>query len=315
MISMSSPASLALLTLMLLLSAPARAQSVPASGDFAGPTEVDGREIFLECRGAGSPLVILISGYRNTGEIWTVQGEPGQTMVMPAVADFTQVCAYDRPGTILDAGHLSRSDPVAMPRTADAIVSELHALLGAAGVPAPCVLVAHSLGGLFARLYASTWPEEVAGLVLVDAWSESLPELLGPDQWAAYEELAKPAPPGLESYHDLEMVDFGAASERMRQAAAVTPLRDVPLFVLSRARPVALPPDVPASFSPPAFEQAWRRSQDELAARLPDARHAIARNSDHYIQVEQPDLVIDAVRAVVEAVRDPASWRNPTSSQ
>ena len=94
----------------------------------------------------------------------------------------------------------------------------------------------------------------------------------------------------------------------MRQAAAVTPLPDVPLFVLSRARPVALPQDVPASFSPPAFEQTGRRGQDELAALLPGARHAIASNSDHYIQVEQPDLVIDAVRAVVEALRDPASW-------
>jgi pimeloyl-ACP methyl ester carboxylesterase len=66
---------------------------------------------------------------------------------------------------------------------------------------------------------------------------------------------------------------------------------------------------VPAGFSQGGFEAAWRKGQDELAALLPDARHVIATESDHYIQIEQPDLVIDAVRAVVEAVRDPASWR------
>jgi pimeloyl-ACP methyl ester carboxylesterase len=66
---------------------------------------------------------------------------------------------------------------------------------------------------------------------------------------------------------------------------------------------------VPASFSIGAFERAWREAQTELAALLPDARHKIATESDHYIQLEQPSLVIDAVRQVVDAVRDPASWR------
>jgi pimeloyl-ACP methyl ester carboxylesterase len=65
---------------------------------------------------------------------------------------------------------------------------------------------------------------------------------------------------------------------------------------------------VPAGFSPAAFEAAWREGQDELAALVPDAHHVIAKESDHYIQIEQPDLVIDAVRQVIEAVRDPASW-------
>jgi pimeloyl-ACP methyl ester carboxylesterase len=247
---------------MLSAPAPGHAQPVPANGELSGFVEVGARRVFLECRGSGSPVVVLISGYRNTAEIWTVQGEPGQTMVMPALAGLTRVCAYDRPGTILDATHRSKSDRVAMPRTADAIVGELHRLLKAAGIPPPYVLVAHSLGGLFARLYASTYPDEVAGLVLVDAWSEAFPGLLGPDQWPAYQDLAQTAPPGLEDYSDLEMVDFGAASDRMRRAAVATPLRDLPLYVLSRGRLVALPPDVPASFSPAAFEQAWRQGQD-----------------------------------------------------
>jgi pimeloyl-ACP methyl ester carboxylesterase len=168
------------------------------------------------------------------------------------------------------------------------------------------VLVAHSLGGLFARLYASTYPNSVAGLVLIDAWPEAMPKLLGPEQWQ--EKLSDPPPPGLETYRELEAIDFGAASERMVEAASHQPLFGIPLFVLSSAKPVALPPNVPAAFSPSAFEAAWHKGQDELAALEPDAKHVVATESDHYIQIEQPDLVVEAVRAVVDAVHDRASW-------
>jgi pimeloyl-ACP methyl ester carboxylesterase len=306
---MPSLRSIALLGVVLFVAATAaQAEPGPTSGDFASPVDVDGRKLHVECKGTGSPTVILISGYRNNAEIWSTPPGPGVTPVFAAVAGFTRVCTYDRPGTILDANHLSRSDPVSMPRTAEAVVSELRDLLDA-NIEGPYVLVAHSLGGLFARLYASSYQDDVAGLVLVDAWPEAMPKLLGPDQWAAYVTLSDPAPPGLESYRELESIDFGAASERMEQEAARRPLFGLPLFVLSRAKPVALPPNVPAGFSQAGFEAAWREGQDELAALLPDAHHVIAAESDHYIQIEQPDLVIDAVRAVVEAVRDPASWR------
>ncbi len=116
-----------------------------------------------------------------------------------------------------------------MPRTADAIVAELHGVLQASGIAPPYVLAAHSLGGLFARLYAATYPKEVAGMVLIDAWQEDLPAILGPAQWAAYVDVATPPPPGLEFYRDLESVDFAAASARMREAARTEPLRPMRL--------------------------------------------------------------------------------------
>ncbi len=301
---------LALILGLLVLAAPmaARAEPAPGNGDFSGTVEVDGRKLYLECKGTGAPPVILVSGYRNNAAIWTTPPSAGVAPVFDSVAKFTRVCAYDRPGTILDATHLSRSTPVAMPRTADAVVSELHDLLDAAKIEGPYVLVAHSLGGLFARLYAATYPGSVAGLVLIDAWPEAMPKLLGPKQWQAYEALSALPPPGLEAYRDLETIDFGAASERMAEAASDQPLSGIPLFVLSRAKPVALPPNVPADFSPSAFEAAWRKGQDALAALEPDAKHVVATESDHYVQIEQPDLVVDAVRQVVEAVRDKASW-------
>ena len=212
-------------------------------------TWADGRS-HLECEGAGAPAVILVSGYRNNAEIWTVEPGPGLTPVFVAVAQFTRVCAYDQPGTILDADHLSRSDRAPMPRTAQAITAELHATLDSAGIKGPYVLAARSLGGPFARLYAATYPDEVAGLVLVDAWQEDLEAVLGPAQWAAYVDLATRAPPGLDGYADLELVDFEAASARMREALKSAPLRPMPLYVISRGKPVRLPPGSPTASRP-----------------------------------------------------------------
>jgi pimeloyl-ACP methyl ester carboxylesterase len=166
---------------LVLLALPTVTRAEPAGGiDFSGPVDIGDRRLFLTCKGKGSPTVILVSGYRNNAEIWTTPPEPGLTPVFLAVAKYARVCAYDRPWTILDAQHLSRSDPVPMPRTADAVVFELHFLLEAAKLPHPYVLDAHSLGGLFARLYAATYPGEVVGLVLVDAWAERLPKLMAP---------------------------------------------------------------------------------------------------------------------------------------
>src|SRR5881296_2350365 len=167
--------------------APQSTAPLPVTGDFAGLVEIgDGRKMYLECRGSGSPTVILESGYRNDAAIWSTPLEPGMTTVFPQVAKFTRVCAYDRPGTFLDANHLSRSTAVPMPRTARDLVSDLHTLLHAANVPGPYVLAAHSFGGIFARLYASTYPNEVVGMVLVDALSEKVRSGLTPEQWKLY---------------------------------------------------------------------------------------------------------------------------------
>ena len=158
-----------------------------------------------------------------------------------------------------------------MPRTADAIVAELHDVLQASGTGAPYVLAAHSFGGLFARLYAATCPDEVVGMVLIDGWQEDLPAILGPAQWAAFVDLATPPPPGLEAYRDLESVDFAAASARMAEAARTEPLKPLPLFVISRAKPVRLPPNVPSTFS--------ARNARTWARRRP-ARPATASGAD-----------------------------------
>src|SRR5215213_8498189 len=170
---------------------PAPPATAATQGNFAGLVDIGGgRRLYLECRGQGIPTVVLESGYGNSGANWTIDAPlVPQPQVLPAVARFTHVCTYDRPGTVgLDLDDRSRSDPVAQPRTATAVIADLHALLLAASVPGPYVLVGHSLGGMFVRLYAHTYPEEVAGLVLVDARPDGLFEQierrLTPQRWA-----------------------------------------------------------------------------------------------------------------------------------
>src|SRR5205823_3156829 len=120
----------------------------------AGTTvDVGGHRLYLHCAGEGQPTVLLDSGMSSTTESWTE--------VQPGVAAFTRVCSYDRAG-------LGRSDPGPAPRTGGQMVAELHALLRNAAIPGPYVLVGHSFGGLNMQLYAGRYPEDVAGMVLVD---------------------------------------------------------------------------------------------------------------------------------------------------
>lgn len=287
-------------------------------GHFAGMVDVGGRMLYFECEGAGSPTVILEAGFRTRADLWSddlIQPDAPRTMVLPGVAEFTRVCAYDRPGTatVRDGELLtSRSDPAPMPRTAEDAVADLHALLEAASIPGPYVLVGHSFGGLFMRLYAATYPEDVVGMVLVDAFSEAMEDEMTPEQWAAYDAIFQPVPPQLADYEDLEFTELDRSVDQVREAAAATPLRPIPLVVISRGQAMAMPEDLPGGLSGQMLEDAWQTAQAGLAALLPDARHVIATESEHYIQLQQPELVIAAVREAVDAARNPATWSSGT---
>jgi pimeloyl-ACP methyl ester carboxylesterase len=286
------------------------------AGDFAGLVDIGGRSLYLECHGTGSPTVILEAGGGNNGSIWSVlPAGISAPAVFPGVAGFTRVCVYDRPGTVaedVDGSLLfSRSDPVPQPTTPAGDVAALHALLHAAGVPGPYVLAGHSFGGLLARFYAATYPEEVVGLVLIDAYSEAALAALSPafqSVWLATNFV--PPPDLLAAYPTYERIDLVAATSAMTQAAAVQPLRPMPLAALSAGvigEPGAEQTDIPAGYSE-ALVAANRASQAFNASLVPNAREFFASTSGHYIQGEQPALVIEAIRQVVTGVRDPDTW-------
>ena len=273
-------------------------------GDFARRVSIGGgRSLYLECRGRGFPTVVFESGSGNAGDIWSFR-PPGsrRTPVLPALSRFTRVCAYDRPGTTLQGGRLSRSDPVPLPRSLRAIVADLHALLAAARIPGPYVLVGHSMGGLLARFYASTYPRQVAGLVSVDAAHEILYDayltLLTPEQFLPYQAA------GIE-------IGVAAATAEIRRVRAERPLRPMPLVVLEHSRDRGRFPNplgYAAGYPVAALEHAFQASQDDLATLVPYAKHVLAVNSEHYIQLDQPGLVIRWVRRVVRELR-PAAVR------
>lgn len=281
-------------------SPPPAPQAIARGGDFSGPVDIgDGRHLFLECRGSGAPTVILESGYHDSSDPWSL-ADAYLPPVMQRVAEYTRVCAYDRPGTILygDAPRITdRSSPAPMPRTAREIANDLHALLAAAEVPDPYVLVAHSMGGLIARLYAQTYPDQVIGLVLVDAFPVELPGLFG-SQWPAYRQLIDNPLPQFGNNPDFEQIDVDASIAEIDEAPA---LRRIPLAVLTKGEPFAVPSDAhPAGFSFDELERLWPLGAMALVKLEPGTPHIIATGSDHYIQVHQPDLVTQIVRLVIE---------------
>jgi pimeloyl-ACP methyl ester carboxylesterase len=287
-------------------------------GDFAGLVDIGGdRRIYLECHGVGAPIVVLEAGYRASARFWSEdlrKSGMSRTMVLAGVATYTRVCAYDRPGTIAalkDDVRPSRSDPVPQPRTAPAVVADLHAFLHAAGVPGPFVLVGHSLGGFFVRLFASTFPDEVAGLILVDPYSEKLETLLPPERWAALVRLnvrqGTDTLKTIPGYGDLETLGYGKDNVVMRRAIASSPLHAMPLAVLAHGRPFELTGDA-EGFSSDELEEVLRKANEQIATLVPNARLFVAKDSGHDIHQEQPELVIEAIRQVVEGVRGRETW-------
>ncbi|MBX7134787.1 MAG: alpha/beta hydrolase [Fimbriimonadaceae bacterium] len=269
---------------------------------FSGPIEIDGgREMYVESRGNGTPTVVFISGFQGAFDDWTTVSIGGKLMesegsALLETAKLTHVFAYDRPGTTRINGKPTPSTPVTQPTSAADGVRDLHALLIAAKEPGPFVLVAHSMGGVIARLYASRYPDQVVGLVLVDPGSEFLKSSLTSEQWSRFVRAAKAPGPSKE----LELADYQASAAELLEAPSI---RRMPVIVLTADKPFEFGAGGSETWS------AWVDAQSRLAERLP-ARHIKKTNSGHGIQLEQPQLVARAIRDVVEAVRDPAQWNS-----
>lgn len=164
-----------LLTAGLALSSPSHAaiqtSLIPVTEvgrDYVRPHDLvdvgHGRKMNLYCRGQGAVTVVFDSGLSDWSYVWA--------LVQPAVASRTRACAYDRAG-------IGYSDPSPRPSSPVNIVDDLHTLLKAAGVEGPLILVGHSLGGFNMKLYALTYPSQVAGLVLVDSSQERTDARIG----------------------------------------------------------------------------------------------------------------------------------------
>lgn len=243
-----------------------------------GLVTVDGYRLRIECKGAGSPTVVLDAGLNQTRETWGA--------VPQETAKFTRVCTYERAGV----GESERAK-TPLPRTSERVVEELHTLLQNAGEQAPFILVGHSFGGINARLYASRYPQETAGLILVDSSHE--------DQYGRFAMLKSPEEREEYLRHEAggndEQVDLLQSANEIRKAP---PLPNVPLVVLSAQRDVP-PEDAPAM-------QAHIEMQAALARLAPGGKLVVAQDSGHFIQQDKPEMVVGEIRGVYELTKNPA---------
>ena len=237
-----------------------------------------GRRLDVACSGSAGPVVVLESGLGNTSEVWLG--------VVQRVHAFATVCTYDRAG-------LGRSDPRPEPHGAGSAVDDLHALVAAVKLPPPYVLVGASYGGLVTQLYARRYPTSVAGVVLVDslapAWDRELEAILTPDQVAERRAIPNGEP--------LTNEDIRTSEDAV---AAGPPFPSVPLVVLRHGRPFEVGPVWPRV----EIEALWASQAADLAKLSPTSTLLLAAQSGHRIHQDQPQLVADAIHAIV----DPGRW-------
>ena len=284
--------------------------------------------------GQGSPTVIFESGIAASSLNWTA--------LLAEVARFTRACAYDR-------SWLGWSDPADTPRIASRLVEDLHSLLTVARVPAPYVLAGHSFGGLIVQAYAVKYPDQVAGLVLIDPlpaaeWLNTSQEQTRILRWGirlsrrgallarfgvvrislallsgggrripkfvarvtsgcAESTLSRlvgevqKMPPEvcpMVRAHWCQPKSFRGMAEYFTslpassaEAAAITALLPVPVSILSAGN------STPAQLT----------ERDAIASRSPHGKHIIVKDSGHWIHLDQPEVVLETIREVVESVR------------
>jgi pimeloyl-ACP methyl ester carboxylesterase len=291
-------------------------RNYPAPGETVS---VSGHDMQIYCTGktSGGPTVVMDAGLGGGQLDW-------QT-VQPKVAEFARACSYDRSG-------IGWSESGQKPRTSRWIVKELHALLSDAGEEGPYVLVGHSFGGANVQLYASEYPEEVAGMVLVDSAVDtrvldndlreafvnaapsplvikttaplSLPRLLASGEESLPKRLAQQRGAIYNGTRHLYAVadESATVQKSVAEATDAAPsLGEKPLVVLSAG----------ARQYPGFTKKQAKRADDqanEFEAGLKNLSEnselVVAKNSEHYIQFDRPGLVVDSIRRVVEAARD-----------
>src|SRR6266550_3575389 len=258
--------------------------------------DVGGRRLYVQCSGSGSPTVVLVSGLAETSVYWG-------GWIAPAVAQNTTVCAYDRAGQ-------GWSDPPASPQDGAAVATDLHTLLANAQIPGPYVLVGHSTGGAYARVFAARYPDQVAGMVFLDSQPNEaftgLPDF--PSQYstlrrasALFPSLARlgvfrlvnqfasdplPVPTRDEeraavstaSLNRIQRDEFAELPMTLKEAAALTTLGGRPLIVITAGK---------------GAQAGWLPLQDKMTGLSTNSDHRVLPDTDH------PGVVHDKAGAAV----------------
>lgn len=302
--------------------------------------DIGGLHLHINCKGAGSPAVIMEAGPNDSSIVWQ--------LVQPEIARVTRVCSYDRAG-------FGWSDAPNEPRTSANVAGELDRLLTKAAVPGPYVLVAFEYGALNIRMFTARHPKQVMGMVLVDAvhpdmhhrdplrrpigaqrnfhrflyeaviWSVPLgvPRILGwcrktytfpnqPKEWTLL------APEAAAQYCRLQAWRTEAAQARDEDGSGPSktgPFGDMPLVLLSHDPQFS---EFRFFFSPAnaaKAEDTWTEMQEELRGLSSRSKRIIAKGSYRYVQIYRPELVVAAVQELVDNARGTATFQSAQKTQ
>lgn len=261
--------------------------------------DVGGHSLHVRCTGSGGPTVVIDTGHGDLARRWQ--------SIQDQLSQGNRVCTYDRAG-------YGQSEPGPMPRHSQRVANELRTLLEEIGVEASYILVGHSLGGLNVQAFASQYPDLVAGLVLIDPpplgfiTGKAFPDLyqMAAEQASGLSVAAEQARHSSDPEERAKGKYLAAVASELQsmfaetadQVAAIASFGDTPLTVMAAGQ------SNPAfGEQAEAFQRFWIEQNRQLALRSTNGRFVLAQESSHYLHEDVPELVLDAIRQMVEGVR------------
>ncbi|MFN8445003.1 MAG: alpha/beta hydrolase [Caldilineaceae bacterium] len=288
------------------------ARTFPPPGQLV---DVGGYKLHIHCTGTGSPTVVTENGLGGSSPDWS--------LVQPAVSQTTRICSYDRAGT-----GWSEAGPGT--RTSRQISAELHTLLNNAGIAGPYILVGHSAGGLHVQVYASQYPADVAGLVLIDPTPAQAIMRFTPEQRRTVLPNLSQLPllkvmeflgvmrllplPGAEVLTPLPSTTQAQVRAHRLQSGAMAAMtaeaEGLETSIQEAVEASPLPPERPLLIvwhgipaEPVELEPLAQANMEELLQQSANSKFVVAEQSGHAIPFERPAVVIDAIDQVITAVR------------
>lgn len=246
-----------------------------ASLPYESISELGDRKVSYSSKGVGSPVVILEAGMGPSMSTWAP--------IFEDISEITKVYAYNRPG-------YGRSTGGKTPSTARMLVEQLHHNLEVSGHSPPYLLVGHSAGGLYVNMFARIYPEEVAGVLLIDSSHPSQFEYFKNERPLLYSAFVATTSLGNATYEAFILKNIH------KEFRNIAPFPDVPLVVLTAEKS--------SLFETPAMRDKWLEFQMDLSTMSTEAKHMVVKGSSHFIHRDNPNAVVAEITSLINAYKN-----------
>ena len=235
-----------------------------------GRIDIGGYKLYVNSHGKGEPTVIFENGLGSLNGDWG--------LVQPQISKITRTFSYDRAG-------MGKSDKSNLERTSLNQVKELHTLLNNTKIEPPYIIVAHSIGGYNARIFAATYPKEVVGIVFVDCSHE--------DQFADTKNITAEQYKQFATEEQEQNIDeLSLSANQVKEIRKKDALRNMPIIVLAADHKLTVDQN-----------KKWSDFQSDIASLSNKSKKIIVKDSGHYIQLEKPQIVADAIKEIINEVK------------